>query len=89
MRRSTIDPRIAIIMLPKLTPETVPNPRIVEIYPPIIAPMIPIIMVIIKPPGSFPGRSSFAIAPAINPNIIQEIKPMIALLQFECDLLNN
>jgi hypothetical protein len=30
MRSSTIDPRIAIIMLPKLTPETVPNPRIVE-----------------------------------------------------------
>ena len=64
---------MAITKLERLKPVTFPNPRAVPINPPINAPTIPIIIFAIIPPGSFPGRIHSARAPAINPNIIQEI----------------
>ena len=40
------------------------------------APTIPMSIVTMMPPGSFPGMSALAIAPAIKPSTIQAIIPI-------------
>jgi hypothetical protein len=71
-----------MIRLPKLKPVTLPKPRLLAIKPPTIPPTIPKMLVMIKPPGSFPGVISFAIAPTIRPKIIQDIIPIPASSSF-------
>src|SRR5258707_15781866 len=44
--------------------------------PPMNAPTIPISIVTMMPPGSFPGMSALAIAPAIKPSTIQARIPI-------------
>ncbi len=68
-------------MLTKLSPVIEPRPNKDPIHPPKKAPIIPINIVIIKPPGSLPGIINFAINPAINPNTIQAKIPIIKILK--------
>jgi hypothetical protein len=56
------------------------KPINLPIQPPTIDPAIPSRIVIIKPPGSFPGMSNFAITPTTRPKNIHPIMPCIFLL---------
>src|SRR5215211_86713 len=49
--------------------------------PPRIAPTMPMIAVTIKPPGSSPGRTAFAIAPAIRPRTMKAMIPILVPLR--------
>lgn len=71
------DPPIATKKLEKLNPVTSTPKSIDPSQPPSIAPRIPMIIVIIHPPGSFPGWIAFAMAPAISPKIIQVKIPIV------------
>src|SRR3954467_3096493 len=53
--------------------------------PPRSAPAIPNSMVTMKPPGSRPGVTSFAIIPTTNPKTIHEIIPMPSILLAEVE----
>src|SRR3954452_15330274 len=76
MRSRTIEPMTARMKLPKLKPVTVPKPRAVPSQPPITAPTMPMMIVMMMPPGSRPGMMSLATAPAIRPKMIQAIQPI-------------
>lgn len=75
---STInEPPMANNKLIRLNSFIVPNPKRVPTHPPIKAPAIPISIVTIHPPGSFPGFNHLAIAPAIRPRAIHDKIPII------------
>ena len=46
-----------------------------------MAPITPMIVVMMSPPGSSPGRSAFAIAPAMSPRMMNAMIPIPSLLQ--------
>src|SRR5215203_5864589 len=52
-------------------PAPPPMPRRLSSHPPSTAPTIPMMMVTIIPPGSSPGSTTLASAPAISPTMIQ------------------
>src|SRR5829696_6283679 len=52
-------------------PAPAPIPRRLRSHPPRIAPIMPMMMVTIIPPGSSPGIANLASAPAISPTMIQ------------------
>src|SRR5690606_37658507 len=57
-----------------------PHPSVEPTKPPISAPATPSAVVITMPPGSSPGMTSFASAPAISPKTIHESSPISSLL---------
>src|SRR5829696_5002046 len=61
-------------------PPPAPRPRKRRMYPPITAPTMPMVIVSTIPPGSSPGKTHLASAPAISPTMIQKsIAPSILL----------
>ena len=44
--------------------------------PPRIAPTMPMMVVTMKPPGSSPGKSAFAIAPPMAPRMMNAMIPI-------------
>src|SRR5215203_3648847 len=54
-------------------PPPAPRPSKRRMYPPTTAPTMPTMIVVITPPGSFPGKTHLASAPAISPTMIQKI----------------
>src|SRR5829696_10083985 len=52
-------------------PAPAPMPRMLNSQPPMTAPTMPIVMVTIIPPGSSPGITNLASAPAISPTTTQ------------------
>src|ERR671916_3020758 len=71
-----IAPTVATRMDQMLNPDTPAPPKRLKTNPPTKAPTIPIRIVTMMPPGSSPGRTSFASAPAISPTIIHAIIPI-------------
>jgi len=66
---------MAMPMLRRPNPPTLPYPNEVLINPPTMAPAIPMRIVTMNPPGSFSGMMLLASTPAINPNTIQDMMP--------------
>src|SRR5215210_4883364 len=79
MSSSTIAPTVATRIDHTLNPVAPVPPKIPNTKPPTTAPTIPIRVVTIMPPGSSPGSTSLASAPAINPTTIQLMIPMVVL----------
>src|ERR687889_1190391 len=79
MSSSTIAPTVATTIDHTLNPVAPVPPKIPNTKPPTIAPTIPIMAVTIMPPGSSPGNTSLASAPAINPTTIQLMMPIYSL----------
>src|SRR6516164_5625112 len=78
--RRRIAPIVAIEIPPRSKDSTFPRPMKLPTKPPTIAPAIPMRIVTMIPPGSFPGMMNFAIAPAMRPRKIQEKTPMLSFL---------
>src|SRR5215210_6035626 len=55
-------------------PAPPPIPRRLRSHPPRTAPTMPMMIVTIIPPGSSPGMTNFANAPAMSKTMIQNIK---------------
>src|SRR5918994_6389313 len=79
MSSSTIAPTVATTIDHTLNPVAPVPPKIPNTKPPTTAPTIPIMAVTIMPPGSSPGSTSLASAPAINPTTIQLMMPIFSL----------
>src|SRR5215211_8176819 len=79
MSSSTIAPTVATRIDHTLKPVAPVPPKIPNTKPPTTAPTIPIMAVTIMPPGSSPGSTSLASAPAINPTTIQLMMPVFSL----------
>src|SRR5215203_3422529 len=79
MSSSMIAPTVATTIDHKLNPVAPVPPKIPNTKPPTTAPTIPIMAVTIMPPGSSPGSTSLASAPAINPTTIQLMMPIFSL----------
>src|ERR671914_2002793 len=79
MSSSTIAPTVATRIDHTLNPVAPVPPKIPNTKPPTTAPTIPITAVTIMPPGSSPGSTSLASAPAINPTTIQLMMPIFSL----------
>src|SRR5829696_1321563 len=79
MSSSTIAPTVATTIDHTLNPVAPVPPKIPNKKPPTTAPTIPIMAVTIMPPGSSPGSTSLASAPAINPTTIQLMMPIFSL----------
>src|SRR5918992_1119359 len=79
MSSSTIAPTVATRIDHTLNPVAPVPPKIPNTKPPTTAPTIPIMAVTIMPPGSSPGSTSLASAPAINPTTIQLMMPIFSL----------
>jgi len=73
-------PMVAIKIPPRSNDSTFPRPMKLPRKPPTIAPAMPMRIVTMIPPGSFPGMMNFAIAPAMRPRKIQEKTPMLSFL---------
>src|SRR5262249_7924295 len=80
MIRRMMAPTVAMKIPARSNDSTFPSPTKLPRKPPTIAPAMPMRIVTIIPPGSFPGMMNFAIAPAMRPRKIQEKTPMLSFL---------